>query len=114
MKTYKNTKFFHGIMFHHFHDQKKYSKTQGSIDQNQFEKIIKYIDRRNILDAKKFFIKMQNEELTNKDLCLTFDDGIKSQIDLALPILKKYQIFLPIQLRLILHFSLRNLKQIFL
>ena len=92
MKTYKNTKFFHGIMFHHFHDQKKYSKTQGSIDQNQFEKIIKYIDRRNILDAKKFFIKMQNEELTNKDLCLTFDDGIKSQIDLALPILKKYQI----------------------
>jgi peptidoglycan/xylan/chitin deacetylase (PgdA/CDA1 family) len=92
MKTYKNTKFFHGIMFHHFHDQKKYSKTQGSIDKNQFEKIIKYIDRRNILDAKKFFIKMQNEELTSKDLCLTFDDGIKSQIDLALPILKKYKI----------------------
>lgn len=79
-------------MFHHFHDQKKYSKTQGSIDKNQFEKIINYIGRRNILDAKKFLIKMQNEKLTNKDLCLTFDDGIKSQIDLALPILKKYKI----------------------
>ena len=33
--------FFHGIMFHHFHDGKNYRKSDGSIDRDDFYKLIK-------------------------------------------------------------------------
>ena len=36
--------FFHGIMFHHFHDGKFHKKSQGSISKDDFYKIIKFID----------------------------------------------------------------------
>ena len=45
-------------MFHHFHDNKKYLKSQGSINQNQLLKIIKYIGRDNILNADEFCEKL--------------------------------------------------------
>ena len=52
--TYFNQKnnFSHGIMFHHFHDKKNFIKTQGSITGDQLVKIIKYIGRENIINAR--------------------------------------------------------------
>ena len=41
----------HGIMFHHFHDHKIYSKSPGSIDIHQLEKIIRKIGRKNIINT---------------------------------------------------------------
>jgi long-chain acyl-CoA synthetase len=35
----KNNNFFHGIMFHHFHDEEIHTKGQGSIDKDGFLKI---------------------------------------------------------------------------
>lgn len=84
--------FFHGIMFHHFHDKKTHIKSQGSISSKDFEKIIKFIGRENILDSDLFFKRYNRNELKAKDVCFTFDDGIKSQIDVALPVLEKYRI----------------------
>ncbi len=83
--------FFHGLMFHHLHDKKNHKKSQGSITSNQFEKILKVIKIQNIVspislkNSKKKFLK------TNK-VCITFDDCLKSQIDIALPVLEKYKI----------------------
>ena len=54
--TSKNN-FFHGIMFHHFHDENLHKKSQGSINQDDFYKLIKFIGRKNILDANEFFIR---------------------------------------------------------
>ena len=37
----QNNNFYHGIMFHHFHDNGIHSKGQGSIDKDDFYKIAK-------------------------------------------------------------------------
>ena len=51
--------FYHGIMFHHFHDNKIHKKAQGSIDQDTFYKLIKFIGRENILNADEFFLRFK-------------------------------------------------------
>ena len=88
----KDNKFFHGIMFHHFHDDAIHTKGQGSISNDDFYKMINFIGRNNILDADIFFEKFKNNKLKEKEVCLTFDDGIKCQIDVALPILEELKI----------------------
>jgi len=87
-----NNNFFHGIMFHHFHDDGIHTKGQGSIDKDDFYKIINFIGRNNILDADIFFEKFKNKKLKEKEVCLTFDDAIKCQIDIALPVLEELKI----------------------
>lgn len=87
-----NNNFFHGIMFHNFHDDEIHKNIQGSISCSDFYKIINFIGRENILDADIFFDKFRNNKLKENQVCLTFDDGIKSQIDIALPILEELKI----------------------
>jgi peptidoglycan/xylan/chitin deacetylase (PgdA/CDA1 family) len=92
MQSYRKINFPHGIMFHHFHDNKKHKKSQGSLPAKILKKIIKRFGKKNILDAQVFHKKFIENNLKKNHMCLTFDDGIKSQIDIALPILKKYKI----------------------
>ena len=54
--------------------------------------MIKFLGRKNILDANIFYEKLISKKLKDNDLCLTFDDGIKSQIDVALPVLEDLKI----------------------
>ena len=75
--------FFHGIMFHHFHDDNLHKKSQGSINKDDFYKILKFIGRENILDAKDFFSRFKENKLKEKNVCLTFDDATKCQYDIA-------------------------------
>tara|TARA_Y100000591_G_C21787281_1_gene674520 strand:- start:346 stop:1281 length:936 start_codon:yes stop_codon:yes gene_type:complete len=79
-------------MFHHFHDDNIHKMGQGSISANQFEEIINYIGRKNILNPDEFILKLINGSLKNNEVCLTFDDGIRCQYDVARPILDKYDI----------------------
>ena len=88
----ENNSFYHGIMFHHFHDDGIHTKTQGSIDKDDFYRIINFIGRNNILDADIFFEKYMSNKLKENEVCLTFDDAIKCQIDIALPILEDLKI----------------------
>ena len=73
---YFNTKnnFYHGIMFHHFHDDKLHKQGQGSIDKDDFYELIKFIGRENILDAEEFFNRFKENKLKPKEVCFTFDD----------------------------------------
>jgi len=81
-----------GIMFHHFHG-KSHIKSQGSINQKQFNKIISFLKKKyNLLDANIFLERCLSGLIKKKDICLTFDDGLKSQFDLAFPILQKKNI----------------------
>jgi len=89
--NYSN-KFPHGIMFHHFHDQKKHKKTQGSINVDQLNKIIKYIGKKNILNPIDFIYNFKNNKLKNNHVCFTFDDSLKCQFDVALPLLEEKKI----------------------
>ncbi len=52
----KSNNFFHGVMFHHFHNDKLHKKGQGSISQDDFYKLLKFIGRNNILDADEFLL----------------------------------------------------------
>ena len=61
-----NNKFFHGIMFHHFHDGGIHKKGQGSIDKDEFYKLLKFIGRNNILDADIFFERLKKINLKRK------------------------------------------------
>ncbi len=88
----QNNNFYHGIMFHHFYDDVIHTKGQGSIDKDDFYKMINFIGRKNILDADVFYEKYKNNTLKNNEVCLTFDDGIKCQIDIALPVLEELKI----------------------
>jgi peptidoglycan/xylan/chitin deacetylase (PgdA/CDA1 family) len=88
----KKNNFFHGIMFHHFHDDKIHTRSQGSISRDNLYKIIKFIGKKNIINADLFLEKFKNNKLKKNEVCLTFDDAIKSQIDIALPVLEDLKI----------------------
>ena len=79
-------------MFHHFHDKKLHKKGQGSISKDDFYKLIKFIGKENILDADEFFHRHKENKLKEKNLCITFDDGIRCQHDIALPVLEELKI----------------------
>lgn len=79
----------HGIMFHHFHNE-KHLKTQGSISADDFRKILNHIGLERILSPVEWLERLAENKLKPEDLCLTFDDGLLSQKDIALPILENY------------------------
>tara|TARA_B110000211_G_scaffold234801_1_gene306374 strand:- start:1003 stop:1971 length:969 start_codon:yes stop_codon:yes gene_type:complete len=88
----KSNSFPHGIMFHHFHDDRIHKRGQGSISKEEFYKMINFIGRKNILNADIFFEKIRSKKLKENEVCLTFDDAIKCQIDIALPVLEDLKI----------------------
>ena len=49
-----NNNFFHGIMFHHFHDDGIHTKGQGSIDKDDFYKMINFILKGGALFRPQF------------------------------------------------------------
>ena len=88
----KDYKFFHGIMFHHFHDDKDYLKSQGSISKDDLVNLIKFVGRKNILDADDFIDRFKRKKLSTNNVCFTFDDSLKCQYSVALPILEEMKI----------------------
>ena len=81
----------HGIMFHRFHGN-NIPTLQGSIDSSQLENLILKIGIERILSPVQWLEKIKNNTLKNHHVCLTFDDCLKSQILVADPILKKYNL----------------------
>jgi peptidoglycan/xylan/chitin deacetylase (PgdA/CDA1 family) len=77
----------HGIMFHHFHGS-GHPIVQGSISGEDLADMIEFLGgRRTILPADVWIEKARNGHLKNDELCLTFDDGILGQKDVAIPVL---------------------------
>ena len=84
--------FPHGIMFHHFHDETHPPSGQGSISAKEFEEILNFIGIENIIGPDEWIAKLSENKLKENDLCITFDDGLKSQYDICVPILEKYDL----------------------
>lgn len=83
----------HGIMFHHFHDDKIHPKVQGSISSQEFRKMILYLQKNyNLLSAIEWYEKSKSQKLEQKDVCITFDDNLLCQFDIALPVLEEFEI----------------------
>jgi peptidoglycan/xylan/chitin deacetylase (PgdA/CDA1 family) len=82
--------FTHAIMFHHLHDEKKHSQGQGSISSDEFTQILEYAKSKyNLLDANAYEAKVASGNLAETDAVLTFDDALKSQYEIAYPILER-------------------------
>lgn len=89
-KSYNN--FFHGLMFHHFHNEGNHKKSQGSISKDDFYNIIKYIGRDKIIDANEFIFRLKEKKLNKNNVCITFDDALRCQYEIALPVLEDLKI----------------------
>lgn len=79
-----------GIMFHHFLGG-GHSRAQGAISAKQLRNIIDYYGDK-VLSAEAWYDKAVNNSLEDGDLCLTFDDGLLCQYEIALPVLKEYKL----------------------
>jgi len=86
------SQFPHGLMFHRFHKQESFPVGQGSITPGEFEKILHFVGIDNILSPEEWLFKLKNNSLKGNDLCITFDDGLRCQYDICLPILEKYNL----------------------
>ncbi len=80
-------------MFHHFHDNQDHLEGQGSISSHVFIKVINYLlSNYRIHQPDEFIDKVITNTLSSGDIVLTFDDALKSQVDIAFPILDRYNI----------------------
>jgi peptidoglycan/xylan/chitin deacetylase (PgdA/CDA1 family) len=80
----------HGLMFHHFHDPLDYPPSQGSIDADQLAEIIRTVGRGRILPAIEFLDRAVAGKLSEHHVCLTFDDNLLCQYDVAVPVLEDF------------------------
>jgi len=76
-------------MFHHFHND-KHLPAQGSLSANEFIKMIDWLNKHySILNATQYTKKFEDGNIKNTDICLSFDDGLKCQFDIAVPVMEK-------------------------
>lgn len=73
------------IMFHHFHDDNHLS-SQGSISSQEFRSLLHFVGIKNILPAKEWLHQVKEGLIADK-ICLTFDDGLRCQYDVAFPVM---------------------------
>jgi len=82
----------HGLMFHHFHGEGYPPDSQGSLSAAGLESILMVAGIKNFLQPQEWLDRAAQSRLQSNDLCLTFDDGLRCQYDVALPILKKHKL----------------------
>ena len=79
----------YGIMFHHFHTNGE-RFGQGSITADEFASAIESVGHNNILPAEEWYQRAIAGKLGKDDACLTFDDNLMCQYEVALPVMKHY------------------------
>lgn len=81
-----------GVMFHHFYDT-VHPQGQGAISSSEFEKMIYWLKKRfTILSPDEFTDLFQRNMLREGQICLTFDDSLLCQFDVALPVLESLEL----------------------
>ena len=82
----------HSVMFHHFHGE-HHLPAQGSLSAFDFKEMIEWLQKRyTILNASAYIEKFRAGSLGDSDICLSLDDGLKCQYDIALPVLEELDI----------------------
>ena len=77
----------HSVMFHHFHNH-DHPMGQGSLSQDEFGFMLDWLSSSyNLISADCYFQKAINTELKSNDICLSFDDALLCQYDVAVPVL---------------------------
>ncbi len=74
------------------HDEKRHIKSQGSLNADNLNKLLKNLNKNKILNPTDFIDRINNKKLKKDEICLSFDDGLKSQFDIAAPVLDHHKI----------------------
>lgn len=82
-------------MFHHFHgtgpDGLVHPPGQGSIDADCLDRLIRRLQQcHTLLPAGEWLDRRDAGRLGPRDLCLSFDDGLRCQLDIALPVVETH------------------------
>lgn len=81
--------FSHGIMFHHFYDGNLHIKGQGAITAEELESLLNFYQKdHKVISANEYSEKAKNGQLREEEVCITFDDALKCQYDVAYPVLE--------------------------
>jgi peptidoglycan/xylan/chitin deacetylase (PgdA/CDA1 family) len=77
-----------GQMYHHFHDDGMHRRGQGSIDAGEFRSLLRRArEAGEILSPRAFRDAVANGTLAPGQTCITFDDALRCQFDIAAPVL---------------------------
>lgn len=79
-------------MFHHFWGDGRHPDGQGAVTAEQFDDMIRWLGRDRILDAAEWQRRAMVGRLEDGDLCLSFDDSLSCQFDIAKPVLDAHQV----------------------
>jgi len=82
----------HSVMFHHFYDD-IHPRGQGAISSSNFEDMIDWLaEKYSLINADEYQYRAENNCLNNADICLSFDDALLCQYEIAAPIMKRRKI----------------------
>ena len=81
----------HGLMFHHFYNE-FHPVGQGAISANDLADLIQFVGPDRILRAPEWIDRVDARRLQPGDICITFDDGLCCQYDVAVPVLRRFGI----------------------
>lgn len=77
------------VMFHHFCGG-EHLRGQGALDAEELAFLIEAIGRDRILPAREWLQARATGAVRPGQICLTFDDSLRCQVDVAVPVLKQY------------------------
>lgn len=80
----------HGLMFHRFCAAEDESRPQGALTAADFERILQFVGPERLLAPAEWLDRLAAGELEPHHLCITFDDGVRSQHQHALPVLERH------------------------
>ncbi|MBF0098165.1 MAG: polysaccharide deacetylase family protein [Magnetococcales bacterium] len=82
----------HGIMFHHFHGP-RHPAGQGALSAAQLGALLADVQQQqHILPAQEWLERACAGTLHEEDRCLTFDDALLCQYEIALPVLQQHHL----------------------
>lgn len=81
----------HGLMFHHFHGG-GIPVSEGSISAGQFRDILNYVGLERIWRAEEWLRNAKEGTLPDDAVCVTLDDGLSSQFEIAWPVLQELEL----------------------
>ncbi len=79
-----------GLMFHRFRPSGGENGEQGAHSPEELERILRFVGVENILAPAEWLERVKKNRLQPSDRCITFDDGLRSQAEHALPVLEAH------------------------
>ncbi|MBA2506462.1 MAG: polysaccharide deacetylase family protein [Thermoleophilaceae bacterium] len=77
-----------GVMFHHFHGS-GHAPGQGTVGAAELERAVDSAGAARLLPAAEWVERVRRDDLPADAVCLTFDDNLRSQLDVAVPVLER-------------------------